>query len=182
MACRTQPSTCDTLSRFCARHVRCWSAFLPFPTLRSTCSVTGCPALFAGFVAAMAESDFSGSCIIGYDSEPRIRADDTWLALGAAGVPPSGGRAARVLDGSRWLDGRSEQGAKKRNLASNGRPAGGRQLGLIQTVALAPQALKELAGTLFVGGRFRPKVRSQRAPDRRPATRIGQLMPFRHSL
>jgi hypothetical protein len=56
------------LSRFCARHVLCWLAFLPVPALRSTGSATGCPALFAGFVATMARSDFSGSCIIGFDS------------------------------------------------------------------------------------------------------------------
>jgi hypothetical protein len=65
---RTRPSACDTLSRFCARHVLCWFAFLPVPALRSTNSATGCPALFAGFVATMAQSDFSGSCIIGFDS------------------------------------------------------------------------------------------------------------------
>ncbi|MDT7812181.1 MAG: hypothetical protein QOJ42_2097, partial [Acidobacteriaceae bacterium] len=44
------------------------TAFLPVPALRSTNSATGCPALFAGFVATMAESDFSGPCIIGFDS------------------------------------------------------------------------------------------------------------------
>src|ERR1700761_935061 len=33
---RTRPSACDTLSRFCARHVLCWFAFLPVPALRST--------------------------------------------------------------------------------------------------------------------------------------------------
>jgi len=65
---RTRPSACDTLSRFCARHVLCWFVFLPVPTLRSTGSATSCLALFAGFVATMAESDFSGSCIIGFDS------------------------------------------------------------------------------------------------------------------
>ena len=65
---RTRPTACDTLSRFCARHVLCWFAFLPVPALRSTNSATGCPALFAGFVATTAESDFSGSCIIGFDS------------------------------------------------------------------------------------------------------------------
>src|SRR5690242_5109105 len=56
--CRTRPSACDTLSRFCARHVLCWFAFLPVPALRSTGSATGRPALFAGFVATMAGSDF----------------------------------------------------------------------------------------------------------------------------
>ena len=61
-------SACGTLSRFCARHVLCWFAFPPVPALRSTGSATSCPALFAGFVATIAESDFSGSCIIGFDS------------------------------------------------------------------------------------------------------------------
>ena len=46
----------------------CWSTFLPVPALRSTCSAAGSPALFHGFVATMAKSDFSGSCIIGFDS------------------------------------------------------------------------------------------------------------------
>ena len=62
------PSACDTLSRFCARRVLRWSTFLPVPALRSTGSAAGRPVLFAGFVATMAESDFSGSCIIGFDS------------------------------------------------------------------------------------------------------------------
>jgi hypothetical protein len=34
--CRTRPSACDTFSRFCARPVLCWFAFLPVPALRST--------------------------------------------------------------------------------------------------------------------------------------------------
>jgi hypothetical protein len=37
--------------------------------LRSTSFATGCPTLFADFVAAMAEPDFSGSCIIGFKNE-----------------------------------------------------------------------------------------------------------------
>jgi hypothetical protein len=65
---RTRPSACDTLSRSCARHVLCWLAFLPVPALRSTGSATSCPALFAGFVAPMAKSDVSRSCITGFDS------------------------------------------------------------------------------------------------------------------
>ena len=69
-ALRTRSSACDTLSRFCARHVLYWFAFLPVPALRSTNSATGCPALFACFVATTAESDFSGSCITGYGSSP----------------------------------------------------------------------------------------------------------------
>ena len=63
-------SACDTLSRFCARHVLCWPAFPSVPALRSTGSAAGCPALFVGFLATMAESDFPGPCIIGYGSSP----------------------------------------------------------------------------------------------------------------
>ena len=61
-------SACDTFSRFCARHVLYWPAFPLVPALRSTRSAAGRPALFAGFVATMAEVDFSSSCIIGFDS------------------------------------------------------------------------------------------------------------------
>ena len=53
--------------------VRCWSAFPLAPALRSTASATGCPALFGGFTATMAESDFSESCIGGYGSSPSHR-------------------------------------------------------------------------------------------------------------
>ena len=42
----------------------CWLAFLPVPALRSTGSATERSVLFVGFTATMAESDFSGSCII----------------------------------------------------------------------------------------------------------------------
>src|SRR5437016_5964653 len=72
-------SACDTLIRFCARHVLCWPAFPLVPALRSTgsaalapvdASAVGCSALFAGFSATMARSDFSCPCIIGYGSSP----------------------------------------------------------------------------------------------------------------
>ncbi|EEA02867.1 hypothetical protein BH160DRAFT_1875 [Burkholderia sp. H160] len=43
------------------------------PALRSTHSAAGSPALFAGFVANMAESDFSRPFIIGYGSSPSRR-------------------------------------------------------------------------------------------------------------
>src|SRR5262245_35069980 len=69
---------CDTLVRLCVRGVLCWSAFPLVPTLCSTDSAavtsaavgsaTEYSALFAGFVATMAESDFSCPCIIGYGS------------------------------------------------------------------------------------------------------------------
>ena len=50
--------------------MRGWPAFPLVPALRSTRSATGAPALFAGFFATMAESDFSGPFIIGYGSSP----------------------------------------------------------------------------------------------------------------
>ena len=69
-ACRTRSSPCDTPLRFCARRVRGWPAFPLVPALCSTHSAAGCPALFAGFIATMAESDFSRPFIIGYGSSP----------------------------------------------------------------------------------------------------------------
>src|SRR6476620_2478539 len=73
-------SACDTLTRLCARHVLCWSAFPLVPALGSTgsavagsaadCSTAGFAALFAGFTSTMAWSDFSRPCLIGYGSSP----------------------------------------------------------------------------------------------------------------
>src|SRR5947199_5612204 len=77
---RMRSSACDTLSRLCVRRVLCWPAFPLAPALRSTGSAAfsfaadrsgaGCSALFAGFPATMARSDFSCPCIIGYGSSP----------------------------------------------------------------------------------------------------------------
>jgi len=61
-------NACDTLTRSCARHVLCWPALPLAPVLGSTGSATDHSALFVGFVATTTESDFSGSCIIGFDS------------------------------------------------------------------------------------------------------------------
>src|SRR5271165_595653 len=61
-------SACDTLTRSCARHVLCWPALPLAPVLGSAGSATDHSALFVGFVATTTESDFSGSCIIGFDS------------------------------------------------------------------------------------------------------------------
>ena len=69
-AFRTRSGVCDTLSRHCVRHVRHRLAFSLAPALRSTASAAGRPALFGGFVATMAESDFSCPCIIGFGSSP----------------------------------------------------------------------------------------------------------------
>ena len=61
----------DTLSRHCVRHVRNRFAFSLASALRSTtASAAGRPVLFGGFVATMAESDFSCPSIIGFGSSP----------------------------------------------------------------------------------------------------------------
>ena len=65
---RTRSSACDTLPRSCARHVLCWLALPSVPVLGSTGSAADRSALFVGLAATTTESDFSGSCIIGYDS------------------------------------------------------------------------------------------------------------------
>ena len=67
-ACRTRLSACDTLTRFRARRVLCWSAFLLVPVLGSTGSAADCSALFVGFLATTTGSDFSGPFINGFDS------------------------------------------------------------------------------------------------------------------
>src|SRR6516225_631086 len=63
-------SACDTLARLCVRCVLCWPAFPLVSALRSTGSAADRSALFAGFVATMAKSDFPRPCIIGYGSSP----------------------------------------------------------------------------------------------------------------
>src|SRR6266566_5247249 len=63
-------SACDTLTRLCVRRVLCWLAFPLASALRSTGSAAVETALFVGFPATMAESDFSRPCIIGYGSSP----------------------------------------------------------------------------------------------------------------
>ena len=69
-ACRMRSSACDTLTRLCARHVLCWPAFPLVPALGSTGSAADRSALFVGFTATMAESDFPCPCVIGYGSSP----------------------------------------------------------------------------------------------------------------
>jgi len=61
-------SPCDNVARFCARSVLCWLAFPSAPALGSTDSAADRSALFTGFTATTAGSDFSRSCIIGYGS------------------------------------------------------------------------------------------------------------------
>src|SRR5580704_497934 len=54
--------------------VRVWLARVSLgPALGSAHSAAGCPALFAGFVATTAGSDFSRPFIIGYGSSPSRR-------------------------------------------------------------------------------------------------------------
>src|ERR1700681_195072 len=72
-ACRTRFSAWVTLSRFCARRVLYCLAFPSVPTLRSTGSATGRPALFVGFVATTIGSDPSFLFIDGYGSSPSRR-------------------------------------------------------------------------------------------------------------
>jgi hypothetical protein len=62
-----------TRFRLWVRCVLCWSAFPLAPALGSTASATDSPALFGGFAATMAESDFSESCIGDYGSSPSHR-------------------------------------------------------------------------------------------------------------
>src|SRR4029453_9341790 len=94
---RMRSSAWDTLARLCARCVLCWSAFPLVPALRSTssaaagpstdCSAVGGSALFAGFAANMAESDFPRPCIIGYGSPHLPDADQSahglWSDVGS---------------------------------------------------------------------------------------------------
>jgi hypothetical protein len=72
-ACRTRASACATRFRPCVRCVLCSFAFLLVAALGSTGSAAGAIfalALFVGFSATMAASDFSRSCTIGYGSSP----------------------------------------------------------------------------------------------------------------
>jgi len=71
--CRMRTSAWDTLSRSCARRVLCWLAFPSAPALRSTGSAADRFALFAGFIATTAESDFSCPFVGGYSSSPSRR-------------------------------------------------------------------------------------------------------------
>src|SRR2546423_12110253 len=86
---RMRSSACDTFARLCVRYVLCWSAFPLVPALRSTDSAADCSALFAGFIATMAGSDFSGPCIIGYGSSPSRRGPATAAPLRSDPRPPS---------------------------------------------------------------------------------------------
>ena len=100
-ACRMRSSACDTLSRSCARRVLCWPAFPSVPALRSTGSAAGCPALFVGFLATMAGSDFSRPCIIGFGSSPSRCGPATSSRRSDARSPGSRARSVRTCQGLR---------------------------------------------------------------------------------
>src|SRR5499433_3933203 len=100
--CRMRSSACDTLSRSCARRVLCWLAFPSASALGSTDSAAGCPALFVGFPATIAESDFPRPFIIGYGSSPSRCGPERRTAAGQTSdlpVPVQGASAhARFFD------------------------------------------------------------------------------------
>src|SRR5262245_27115278 len=82
--CRMRSSVCDTLARHCVRYVLCWPAFPLASTLRSTDSAADCSALFVGFPANMAESDFPHPYVIGYGSSPSRCEPGPFVATGQA--------------------------------------------------------------------------------------------------
>src|SRR5205807_10264237 len=105
---RMRSSACDTLIWHCVPHVLCWPAFLLVSALGSTgsfavrsatdCSAAECSALFVGFTATMAESDFSCPCIIGYDSSPSRCGPGRHMACGQTReLPGSDAILVRVM-------------------------------------------------------------------------------------
>ncbi len=100
--CRMRSSPEVTLSRLDVRHVWCWLAFPSASALRSTNSAADCSALFAGFTATTASSDFPPPCIIGFGSSPSRCGPDRQHAGGRLWdlpVPEQGASAhARVSD------------------------------------------------------------------------------------
>ena len=97
-ACRMRSSACDTLTRSCARRVLCRSAFPLAPALGSTGSAADGSALFAGFPATMAGSDFPPPCIIGYDSSPSRCGPESSIASGQTrDLPASGALLLHVM-------------------------------------------------------------------------------------
>src|ERR1019366_7637080 len=80
--CRMRSSACDTASRLCVRPVLCWLAFPAASALGSTGSAADRSALFVGFPATMAESDFPRPCVIGYGSSPSRCGPERFVAAG----------------------------------------------------------------------------------------------------
>jgi hypothetical protein len=64
------PAPVTRSSWHCVQSVLCWRAFPLASALRSTGSAADRSALFIGFPATMASSDFPRPCIIGYGSSP----------------------------------------------------------------------------------------------------------------
>ena len=89
------------LTRFCARSVLCWFAFPLAPALRSTGSATDRSALFVGFSATMAGSDFSRPCIIGYGSSPSRCGPAAVAERSIARSPGSRAQSVRTCQGLR---------------------------------------------------------------------------------
>jgi hypothetical protein len=67
---RNKLRACDTLSRLGTGHVLYWPAAEPVEPSAETEGNADRFALFVGFTATMAASDFPRPCIIGYDSSP----------------------------------------------------------------------------------------------------------------
>src|SRR6266478_9799568 len=113
---RIRSSACDALARLCVRCVLCWPAFPLASVLGSTGSAADRSALFVGFTATMAESDFLPPCFIGYGSSPSRCGPQRHCAGGRRQdlpVPVQGASAhASVFDHagpsrrSRWRAGR----------------------------------------------------------------------------
>jgi len=95
-ACRTRSRPWDTLTRCCARRVLAWTVFPLVVPLRSTCSSSSRPDAFAGFVATMGTSDFSGSFIIGYGLVDLPDTDQPARAAGQPGDLPVSAQGACV--------------------------------------------------------------------------------------
>jgi hypothetical protein len=70
LAAVDEPTSCVTLTRLGVRRVLSWRAFPSVPALGSTNSAADRSALFVGFTATMAGSDFACPYIIGYGSSP----------------------------------------------------------------------------------------------------------------
>src|SRR5262249_2603935 len=106
--CRMRVSACDTLSRSCARRVLCWLAFPSASALGSTDSAAGCPALFVGFPATIAESDFPRPFIIGYGSSPPECGQSGEPQLARRGISRFPSKELLHMPGSSTTPGRSD--------------------------------------------------------------------------
>ena len=76
------------------------SAFPSVPALRSAGSAAGRPALFVGFTATMAGSDFPRSCVTGFGSSPSRCGPERLAATGRAWDLPGSGEILSCVMGS----------------------------------------------------------------------------------